>query len=84
MRPNEKPMWLLRIQYDVSVDFDKKEYSENDLSELKRYIDNKILDLIKTGVIRRSNISTDLIKDEQKTVLWIIRNDIPLQQYYIK
>ena len=45
-RPYNKPLWLLRIQCDISVDFINEEYSEEVLPELKQYIDKKILDLV--------------------------------------
>ena len=46
-RPHNKPLWLLRIQCDISVDFINEEYSEEVLPELKQYIDKKILDWFK-------------------------------------
>lgn len=84
MRPNEKPEWLLRLQYDISAEFCAESYSVGDLPVLQQYIDNKIRGYITSKIIKRSIVNTTLLKDEGRTVLWISRNGIPLQQYFIK
>lgn len=84
--PNNKPFWLLKIQYLVSVQYGGL-LLKNDPGEyeaLKYFIDVGIDTLIKERLISRSEIETEIRTDEGKTVLFIKRNGKIIQTYYIE
>ena len=67
--PNDKPLWLLKLQLAVS---------------LKSFIDAEIRSLMGKGDIRRSFVETELRQDEDRTVIHIFRNHMIVQTYYIE
>lgn len=83
--PNNKPIWLLSLQLNVSNKFDHDyEGDMFDFDDLKKYIDACLIELQKQGLIHRSLVTTEIRSDEDKTVLFIRRNDKMLQTYYFE
>lgn len=86
MIPNDKPLWLLKLQLSVSqaLEFTPLSGDERDYRNLKAFIDAEIRSLISRGDIRRSMVETSLVTDGGKTVIHIFRNGNPVQTYYIE
>lgn len=80
--PHTKPEWLLQLQVDISNQHYHVPFS--DLETLKRFIDDRIHDLIMNRAINRSIVSTEVRTDSGKTVLLIIRNERVIQTYYFE
>ena len=81
--PNDKPLWLLKLQMAVSQ-LDATELNEQDFRNLKSFIDAEIRSLMEKGDIRRCFVETELRHDEGRTVIHIFRNHIIVQTYYIE
>ncbi len=83
--PNDKPLWLLKLQLAVSqLDAAGLKGNEQDFRNLKSFIDAEIRSLMEKGDIRRSFVETELRQDEGRTVIHIFRNHIIVQTYYIE
>ena len=81
--PNDKPLWLLKLQLAVSqLDATGLKGNEQDFRNLKSFIDAEIRSLMEKGDIRRSFVETELRHDEGKTVIHIFRNQMMVQTYY--
>ena len=63
--PNDKPLWLLKLQMAVSqLDATELKGNEQDFRNLKSFIDAEIRSLMEKGDIRRSFVETELRHDE--------------------
>lgn len=84
--PNDKPMWLLKVQYAVSQAADMMRlYGDvRDFVNLKSFLDAAIHAERERGTLRRSNVTTEIRTDEGKTVIHIYRNNNLVQTYYIE
>lgn len=83
--PNDKPLWLLKLQLAVSrLDATELKGNERDFHNLKSFIDAEIRSLMEKGDIRRSFVETELRQDEGRTVIHIFRNHMIVQTYYIE
>lgn len=84
--PHSKPMWLLKLQFIISQEYESVEL-ENNVMEFERldaFIRKSIHGLMDGGDIRRSVVDTEIRTDEGKTVLFVNRNGMVLQTYYIQ
>ena len=62
--PNDKPLWLLKLQLAVSqLDATGLKGNEQDFRNLKSFIDAEIRSLMGKGDIRRSFVETELRQD---------------------
>ncbi len=84
--PNDKPLWLLNVQSAVSraLEFTELKGDERDFRNLKSFIDAEIRAQHSRGHLIRSEVTTDLLTDEGRTVIRIFRNRSLLQTYYIE
>ena len=74
--PNDKPMWLLKLQMAIS-----NTYS---LRGIKDFIDWFISKLyVRKDITVKSDISTYLMREDGQTQLLIKRNGKLIQTYYI-
>ena len=87
MTPNDKPDWLLRLQFEVSQHYALRgiEDTPEDWLDLQDFIDAFIRSLyMRRDINVRSEVTTDLMTEDGKTRLFIKRNGKPLQVYYMK
>ena len=84
--PNNKPGWLKTIQVWVDKQYNGLvvQNRTSDFDALKFFIDTAIVNLKENNVITRSDVTTEIRTDEGKTVLFIKRNGMMLQTYYIE
>lgn len=84
--PNDKPLWLLNVQLAVSqaLEFTELKGDERDFRNLKSFIDAEIRAQRSRGHLIRSDVSTDMLTDEGRTVIRIFRNQSLIQTYFIE
>ncbi|MEL5894147.1 hypothetical protein AAE250_11650 [Bacteroides sp. GD17] len=84
--PNDKPMWLLKLQLSVSqaLEFTQLNGDERDFKNLKTFIDAEIRSMIGRREINRSVVETNIVTDNGRTVLNIFRNGNLVQTYFIE
>lgn len=84
--PNDKPLWLLKLQLSVSqaLEFTQLNGDERDFRNLKAFIDAEVRSMILKREIHRSVVETNIITDEGRTVLNIFRNGNLIQTYFIE
>lgn len=87
MTPNDKPDWLLRLQFEVSQHYALRgiEDTPEDWLDLQDFIDAFIRSLYMRRDFKiRSEVTADLLTEDGETRLIIKRNGRPLQVYYIQ
>ena len=87
MTPNDKPDWLLRLQFEVSQHYALRgiEDTPEDWLDLQDFINAFIRSLYMRRDIKiRSEVTADLLTEDGETRLLIKRNEKPLQVYYIQ
>ena len=87
MTPNDKPEWLLRLQFEVSQHYALRgiEDTPEDWLDLQDFIDAFIRSLYtRRDIMVRSEVAADLLTEDGETRLIIKRNSKPLQVYYIQ
>ena len=87
MTPNDKPDWLLRLQFEVSQHYALRgiEDTPEDWLNLQDFIDAFIRSLYMRRDFKiRSEVTADLLTEDGETRLIIKRNGKPLQVYYIQ
>lgn len=84
--PNDKPQWLLNVQQAVreAVEIMTLQGDERDFKNLKSFIDAAIQSQRSRGILTRSDVHTDLLTDEGRTVIRIFRNRDLIQTYFIE
>lgn len=84
--PNNKPDWLLKLQFSVSqaLAYTPLDGSERDYKNLKSFIDAEIRSLYERGEIRRSLVETDLLNEGGQTTIRIFRNKNLVQTYFME
>ena len=84
--PNDKPRWLKIIQTWVDKQYNGLivQNNKSNFDALKFFIDTAIVSLKENKTITRSEVTTEIRTDEGKTVLFIKRNGMMLQTYYIE
>ena len=87
MTPNDKPDWLLRLQFEVSQHYALRgiEDTPEDWLDLQDFVDAFIRSLYMRRDIKiRSEVTADLLTEDGETRLLIKRNEKPLQVYFIQ
>ena len=87
MTPNDKPEWLLRLQFEVSQYYALHgiDNTPEEWMDLLDFIDAFIQTLYTRRDINvRSEVTTDLMTEDGKTQLLIKRNGKPLLVYYMQ
>lgn len=87
MTPNDKPEWLLRLQFEVSQHYAMRgiEDTPEDWLALQDFVDTFIRSLYtRRDIMVRSEVAADLLTEDGETHLLIKRNGKPLQVYYIQ
>ena len=87
MTPNDKPDWLLRLQFEVSQHYALRgiEDTPEDWLSLQDFVDAFIRSLyMRRDIMVRSEVAADLLTEDGETRLIIKRNSKPLQVYYIQ
>ena len=87
MIPNDKPEWLLRLQFEVSQHYALCgiEDTPEDWLALQDFVDAFIRSLYtRRDIMVRSEVAADLLTEDGETRLLIKRNGKPLQVYYIQ
>lgn len=87
MTPNDKPEWLLRLQFEVSQHYALRgmEDTPEDWLALQDFVDAFIRSLYtRRDIMVRSEVAADLLTEDGETRLIIKRNSKPLQVYYIQ
>lgn len=87
MTPNDKPDWLLRLQFEVSQHYAIRgiEDTPEDWLALQDFVDAFIRSLyMRRDIMVRSEVAADLLTEDGETRLIIKRNSKPLQVYYIQ
>ena len=87
MTPNDKPEWLLRLQFEVSQHYAIRgiEDTPEDWLSLQDFVDAFIRSLyMRRDIMVRSEVAADLLTEDGETRLIIKRNSKPLQVYYIQ
>lgn len=87
MTPNDKPEWLLRLQFEVSQHYAQRgiDNTPEEWMDLLDFIDAFIQTLYTRRDINvRSEVTTDLMTEDGETRLLIKRNGKPLQVYYMQ
>ena len=84
--PNDKPLWLLNVQLAVSqaLEFTELKGDERDFHNLKSFIDAEIRAQRSRCHLIRSDVTTDLLTDSDRTVIRIFRNRDLVQTYFIE
>lgn len=84
--PNDKPLWLLRLQLSLSraLEFVELNGDERDFRNLKAFIDAEIRSMVQKREIYRSVVETNIVTDSGRTVLNIFRNGNLIQSYFIE
>ena len=87
MTPNDKPEWLLRLQFEVSQYYALRgiEDTPEDWLALQDFVDAFIHSIyVRKDINVRSDVTADLLTEDGETRLIIKRNGRPLQVYYIQ
>ena len=87
MTPNDKPEWLLRLQFEVSQHYAMRgiEDTPEEWLALQDFVDAFIRSLYtRRDIMVRSEGAADLLTEDGETRLLIKRNGKPLQVYYIQ
>lgn len=87
MTPNDKPEWLLRLQFEVSQHYALCgiEDTPEDWLALQEFVDAFIRSLYtRRDIMVRSEVAADLLTEDGETRLLIKCNGKPLQVYYIQ
>lgn len=87
MTPNDKPEWLLRLQFEVSQHYAMRgiEDTPEEWLALQDFVDAFIRSLYtRRDIMVRSEVAADLLTEDGETRLIIKRNSKPLQVYYIQ
>lgn len=87
MTPNDKPEWLLRLQLEVSQHYAMRgiEDTPEEWMDLLDFIDAFIRSLYtRRDIMVKSEVTADLLTEDEETRLLIKRNGKPLQVYYIQ
>lgn len=85
MIPNDKPVWLLKLQLEISRAYSLcgMEDTPEDWQWLKDFVNANIMEFYnRRDIAVMSEIETALVTDEGKTVLHIKRNKKVVQTYY--
>ena len=87
MTPNDKPEWLLRLQFEVSQHYAIRgiDNTSEEWMDLLDFIDAFIQTLYtRRDIMVRSEVAADLQTEDGVTRLLIKRNGKPLQVYYMQ
>ena len=87
MTPNDKPEWLLRLQFEVSQHYAIRgiDNTSEEWMDLLDFIDAFIQTLYtRRDIMVRSEVAADLQTEDGETRLLIKRNGKPLQVYYMQ
>ena len=87
MTPNDKPEWLLRLQFEVSQHYAMRgiEDTPEDWLALQDFVDAFIRSIyVRKDINVRSDVAADLLTEDGETRLIVKRNGKPLQVYYIQ
>lgn len=87
MTPNDKPEWLLRLQFEVSQHYAMRgiEDTPEEWMDLLDFIDAFIQRLyMRRDINVRSDVAADLLTEDGETRLIVKRNGKPLQVYYMQ
>ena len=87
MTPNDKPEWLLRLQFEVSQHYAMRgiEDTPEEWLALQDFVGAFIRSLYtRRDIMVRSEVAADLLTEDGETRLLIKRNGKPLQVYYIQ
>lgn len=87
MIPNDKPEWLLRLQFEVSQHYALRgmEDTPEDWLALQDFVDAFIHSIyVRKDINVRSDVTADLLTEDGETRLIVKRNGKPLQVYYIQ
>lgn len=87
MTPNDKPEWLLRLQFEVSQHYALRgiEDTPEDRLALQDFVDAFIRSLyVRKDINVRSDVAADLLTEDGETRLIVKRNGKPLQVYYMQ
>ena len=87
MTPNDKPEWLLRLQFEVSQHYALRgiEDTPEDWLALQDFVDAFIRSLyVRKDINVRSDVAADLLTEDGETRLIVKRNSKPLQVYYMQ
>lgn len=87
MTPNDKPEWLLRLQFEVSQHYALRgiEDTPEDWLALQDFVDAFIRSLyVRKDINVRSDVAADLLTEDGETRLIVKRNGKPLQVYYMQ
>ena len=87
MTPNDKPNWLLRLQFEVSQHYALRgiEDTPEDWLDLQDFVDAFIHSIyVRKDINVRSDVTADLLTEDGETCLLIKRNGKPLQVYYMQ
>ena len=82
MTPNDKPEWLLRLQFEVSQHYALRgiEDTPEDWLALQDFVDAFIRSLyVRKDINVRSDVAADLLTEDGETRLIVKRNGKPLQ-----
>ena len=84
MIPNDKPEWLLRLQFEVSQHYALRgmEDTPEDWLALQDFVDAFIHSIyVRKDINVRSDVMADLLTEDGETRLIVKRNGKPLQVY---
>lgn len=87
MTPNDKPDWLLRLQFEVCQHYALRgiEDTPEEWLALQDFVDAFIHSLYtRRNIMVRSYVTADLLTEDGKTQLLIKRNGKTIQVYYIE
>ena len=87
MTPNDKPDWLLRLQFEVCQHYALRgiEDTPEEWLALQDFVDAFIHSLYtRRDIMVRSDVTADLLTEDGKTQLLIKRNGKTIQVYYIE
>ena len=87
MTPNDKPEWLLRLQFEVSQHYALRgiEDTPEEWLALQDFVDAFIHSIyVRKDINVRSDITADLLTEDGETRLLIKRNGKPVQVYYMQ
>ena len=87
MTPNDKPEWLLRLQFEVSQHYALRgiEDTPEDWLALQDFVDAFIRSLyVRKDINVRIDVAADLLTEDGETRLIVKRNGKPLQVYYMQ
>lgn len=86
MIPNARPYWLMDLTYKLTSDMENLTAPDNPevfFHELEKSARVYIRDLVARGSITRSEVTTHVATDD-RTTLTILRNDRPVQTFYLE